>query len=87
MVRDLVVQEGLVEGRAAFSLEEARLERGREGSFRLVGSGCPLADAVAVEPKVCQAVGSLLAGALERRVVARCDRSAAPCCRFEVSSR
>jgi len=66
---------------------EARLERSRAGSFRLIGSGCPLADAVAVEPKVCQAVGSLLAGALDRRVVARCDRSGGPCCRFEVSSR
>lgn len=66
---------------------EARLERGRAGSFRLLGSGCPVGDAVAVEPKVCQAVGALLAGALGRRVTARCDRRGTPCCRFEVSSR
>ena len=66
---------------------EAKLERGRAGSFRLVGSGCPVGDAVAVEPKVCQAVAALLSGALGRRVASRCDRGGTPCCRFEAASR
>jgi len=82
---------GRAEQRAIALLEalgaEVRLEPGRGGGFALVGQGCPLEEAVAVEPKVCQAMSALLAGALDATVEERCDRTSPPCCRFEVSVR
>jgi predicted ArsR family transcriptional regulator len=57
----------------------------RKGRFEVRGLGCPVAEAVAVEPRACQAVSALLAGALGARVVERCDRSGEPSCRFVVT--
>lgn len=80
---------GRLEERATAMLKalggDVEIERGRGGRFTLVGLGCPVGEAVAVEPSVCQALSALLADALDVRVESRCDRSGSPCCRFEVS--
>jgi predicted ArsR family transcriptional regulator len=64
---------------------EADVERGDDG-WTIRGHGCPLSDAVRVEPRVCAAVEELvgaIAGAPARE---RCDRAQgdrARCC-FEI---
>ena len=72
---------------AAVELEQSR---GPELVLRGVG-GCPLDDAVRLEPKVCGAVTTLLGAALDARVVEQCERSPdgrQPArCRFQISPR
>jgi predicted ArsR family transcriptional regulator len=60
----------------------------RNGRCEVRGLGCPVGDAVAVEPRVCRAVTALLAGALDASVEEHCDRTdGPPRCRFQVSPR
>ena len=61
------------------------VEPGRNGRFVLRGFGCPVGEAVTVEPRVCKAVTALLAGALEANVRERCERGGQPKCRFQVT--
>jgi predicted ArsR family transcriptional regulator len=68
----------------ALGAEVDVVERGR-GRYEVRGFGCPVGDAVAVEPRVCRSVTALLEGALGARVVERCDRENGACCRFEVT--
>ena len=63
------------------------VEPGRGGRFVVRGLGCPVGEAVRVEPRVCHAVTGLLSGALDADVRERCDRSGRPACRFEVTPR
>jgi len=60
------------------------VEEGRK-RFVIRGLACPVGQAVAIEPRVCQAITALLSGALDARVVERCDRSGPARCRFEVT--
>jgi len=62
------------------------LEEGKQ-RFLIRGLACPVGGAVAVEPRVCQALTALLAGALDARVVERCDRAGPLRCGFEVTPR
>ena len=65
------------------------IERGRAGAkagrLTIRGLGCPVGDAVSIEPRVCQAVSALLAGALDAQVRDRCERTGTPQCRFEIT--
>ena len=61
------------------------VEPGRKGRFVIRGFGCPVGEAVTVEPRVCKAVTALLTGVLEAKVQEHCDRAGRPSCRFEVS--
>jgi predicted ArsR family transcriptional regulator len=69
----------------------AEIERGRPGAggkarrLTIRGLGCPVGEAVSIEPRVCQAVSALLAGALDARVRDRCERTGTPRCRFEIT--
>ncbi|HEV8612336.1 MAG TPA: ArsR family transcriptional regulator [Gemmatimonadales bacterium] len=63
------------------------VKKGRKGNFELLGLGCPVAEVVAVAPQACQAMSTLLAEALDARVVECCDRSGSPRCRFAVTPR
>jgi predicted ArsR family transcriptional regulator len=67
----------------------AEVEVEEETRDRLVvrGFGCPVGDAVRVSPSACSAVTALLEGALDAKVIERCDRSGSPHCCFEVSRR
>jgi len=62
---------------------EIDVERIPDG-FLLRGHACPLASVVRGQPNACQAVEELVAGVVGAPVRERCDRSAAPRCRFEV---
>lgn len=62
----------------------AEVEERRHGRFVVRGLGCPLGEAVALDPGVCSAVTALLAGALHADVRETCDRSGRPRCCFEV---
>ncbi len=62
------------------------VEEGR-GRLTVRGFGCPVGEAVKITPAACSAVTALLEGALDARVVERCDRSGSPHCCFEVSRR
>lgn len=62
---------------------EIDVERTPDG-FLLRGHACPLAAVVRGHPNACQAVEELVAGMVGAPVTERCDRSAAPRCRFEV---
>jgi predicted ArsR family transcriptional regulator len=66
---------------------EVLVEQGSRGRFVVRGFGCPVADAVAAEPRSCLAVTALLAGVLDARVVERCDKRGEPRCRFEITPR
>jgi predicted ArsR family transcriptional regulator len=57
----------------------------RKGRVTIRGGGCPVGEAVAVTPAVCQAVAALLAGALGVPVRDSCDRAGRPSCRFELA--
>lgn len=65
----------------------AEVEERRNGRFVVRGLGCPVGEAVAVDPGVCSAVTALLAGALHAEVKETCDRSGRPSCCFEVRPR
>ena len=52
--------------------------------LRLEGSGCPIGDAVAVEPKACESLAALLSGLLGVEVRTACDHGGRPRCRFDV---
>lgn len=58
----------------------------RGGRVTIRGGGCPVGEAVAVTPAVCQAVAALLAGALGVPVRDTCDRAGRPSCRFELAA-
>lgn len=51
----------------------------------IVGSGCPLAAAVAVHPEVCRLAETLVAEIVKVPVKECCDREGSPKCRFEIS--
>lgn len=57
----------------------------RRGRVTIRGGGCPVGEAVAVTPAVCQAVAAVLAGALGVPVRDACDRAGRPSCRFELA--
>ena len=58
----------------------------RKGRVTIRGGGCPVGEAVAVTPAVCQAVAALLEGALGVPVRDSCDRAGRPSCRFELAA-
>ena len=55
-----------------------------EDKFVIVGSGCPLAAAVAVHPEVCHLAETLVAEIVKVPVEEHCDRHGTPKCRFEI---
>jgi predicted ArsR family transcriptional regulator len=56
-----------------------------EGSCSVIqGYDCPLSQAVHNHPDACKVVKSFLETVLEQPVIERCDREAAPRCRFAV---
>lgn len=81
--------DGPAEVKAAGLLQslggDVAIEPGKGKSFRIVGFGCPVGDAVASEPRVCQAVTALLGESLGATVTEHCERDGNPRCRFEVS--
>jgi predicted ArsR family transcriptional regulator len=60
-----------------------KVER-RDGSYVIVGSGCPLAALTGKHPGVCHSIESLLAELLHTPVRECCDRSERPRCCFNV---
>lgn len=52
--------------------------------FEIRSAGCPLAEAVAARPEVCEAVRSLVAGLTGAEVSECCDRAERPACTFLV---
>lgn len=68
---------------------EVEVEEQEQGRGRLLvrGLGCPVGEAVRITPAACSAVTALLEGALDAKVIERCDRSGAPRCCFEVTRR
>jgi predicted ArsR family transcriptional regulator len=63
----------------------ARLEVGKaEGKLILRGHGCPLSQAVMVEPQTCKCMETLLAELLGARVEERCERTGKPRCAFVI---
>lgn len=81
--------EGRLSERASRLLEllggAVEVSEPKRGPISVVGLGCPVGEAVAVEPKVCQAVTALLSAALGAKVTEQCDRTDRPCCRFEIT--
>jgi len=64
----------------------ARIEK--EGDTLFIRSGsCPLADAVAEHPEVCQLAESLLSEIIGKTVRERCNRAGSPQCAFEVTGK
>lgn len=59
--------------------------KGGRGRYEVRGFGCPVGDAVGVEPKVCRAITALLEGALGATVVEHCERAGGARCRFDVT--
>lgn len=72
-----VVLEGLG------GMVQAELDGGRA---TLRGTGCPVGEAVAVDPCVCRATAELVSLVAGATVVDRCEREGAPRCRFEIAS-
>lgn len=66
---------------------DVEVEEEARGRLLVRGFGCPVGDAVRVTPAACSAVTALLGGALDAKVVERCDRSGSPRCCFEVTRR
>ena len=55
--------------------------------FEIRSAGCPLAEAVASRPEVCEAVRSLVAEVTAAEVSECCDRTGRPACAFRVRGR
>jgi predicted ArsR family transcriptional regulator len=55
-----------------------------ETGYRIIGTGCPISEAVKAEPCACDAIESMLSEIIRARVVQKCDRSGRPNCCFEV---
>lgn len=55
------------------------------GQFKICGFSCPLADAVAHNPEVCQLAEALMAEVIGAPVQEICDRSETPKCAFLVT--
>lgn len=55
-----------------------------EGRLVLRGRGCPLSEAVAVEPRTCKCVETLLTELIGAKVEERCERGSKPHCEFVV---
>jgi predicted ArsR family transcriptional regulator len=53
--------------------------------YRIVGHGCPLADAVSRQPEVCTAVETMLGELSGTTVRQHCEHGDRPSCRFEVT--
>ncbi len=75
-----------IEGAAAFlrslgSLAETSEEGGR---VMITSDGCPLAQVVTAEPRMCKAMESLLNQLTGLPVKERCDHRGHPSCRFEI---
>lgn len=87
-----LAQEGTSEGSLADRVAailgalggEVEVQQEARGRLLVRGLGCPVAEAVRITPAACGAVTALLEGALDTRVVERCDRSGSPRCCFEV---
>jgi predicted ArsR family transcriptional regulator len=58
----------------------------RRGNVRLRAYSCPLAEATANHPEVCQVIESFLAKAVGAHVRECCERDGRPRCGFEVST-
>lgn len=56
-----------------------------DGGLEVAGAACPLAAAVAVEPRTCELVRAMLAETTGRDVAICCDHGAAPRCRFRIT--
>ncbi len=57
-----------------------------DAGYRIVGCGCPLAEAVVEQPEVCTAVETMLAQLTGAVVRQRCEHGERPQCRFEISN-
>ncbi|MDB4951609.1 MAG: putative transcriptional regulator [Gemmatimonadetes bacterium] len=60
----------------------ARAEPDAGGGMRVLGDGCPLAQAVGGDGEVCRLAAALLQEVTGVPVREGCDRSGPPCCRF-----
>jgi len=54
------------------------------GRVLLQGTGCPIGDMVAIEPKACEGLASFVSGLLHADVRTICEHQGRPRCRFEV---
>lgn len=61
----------------------AEIERHKD-KIMIVGSGCPLAAAVAVHPEVCRLAETLVAEIVKVPVEEQCNRESRPKCLFEI---
>jgi predicted ArsR family transcriptional regulator len=59
--------------------------RAEGGAVTVVGVGCPLAEAVAGHPEVCQLAAALLEQVVGLPVRESCDRAGSPSCRFHLA--
>lgn len=57
-----------------------------DGKYTIEGHGCPMAAAVSAYPGTCCVAESLLSSVIGAAVRQHCDRTAGPCCRFEISA-
>jgi predicted ArsR family transcriptional regulator len=55
-----------------------------EGKLVLRGRGCPLSEAVAVEPRMCKCLETLLSELTGAKVEEQCERGSKQRCRFEI---
>src|SRR5262249_33778838 len=55
------------------------------GEIRLRGDGCPLADAVRVNPEACHAVEGLVSRVVGGHVLNQCDHGKRPRCNFSIA--
>ncbi|HSR90018.1 MAG TPA: winged helix-turn-helix transcriptional regulator [Gemmatimonadales bacterium] len=56
------------------------------GELRLRGDGCPLAEAVRVNPEACRAVEALVSRVVGASVTEQCDHGDRPRCRFRITN-
>ena len=56
------------------------------GELRLRGDGCPLAEAVRVNPEACRAVGALVSRVVGASVTEQCDHGDRPRCNFRIAN-
>jgi predicted ArsR family transcriptional regulator len=75
--------EGSLEERAEAAVA---VLAGIGGAVTVVGVGCPLAEAVAGHPEVCQLAAALLEQVVGLPVRESCDRAGSPSCRFHLSA-
>jgi len=62
------------------------VERAGRGGIVLKSHGCPIGDAVRIEPQACQALAALVSGLVGREAVSACEHGERPRCRFVVAA-